>query len=251
MADHILEIADDFWNIRGSFKIAKLLDVGTQASLVRRPSGRFVLLDSYTLAGPVLERVLARTEGGEAIEAILNLHPFHTVHVEAVARRFPHARLYGTRRHVARAPDLAWQPVHSEDPALAELFPEFAFTVPRGVDFVPSDPSLHFASVLAFHPASRTLHVDDTLMHVPLPLLGGVVFHPTLAKVLQPRAGAAADFRAWANELVERCRAVEHLCTAHARTPAPAPRDGSYASAVQRALVKVEGQLRAHEKRFG
>lgn len=251
MADSIVEIADDFWNIRGSFKLAKLLDVGTQMSLVRRPSGRFVLLDSYGIAGEVLERVLARTEGGHAIEAILNLHPFHTVHVEALARRFPDARLYGTRRHVARAPQLAWQAIHSEDPELAELFPELDFTVPPGVDFIPSDENLHFASVLAFHPASRTLHVDDTLMHVPLPLLGGVVFHPTLAKVLQPRAGAAAEFRTWASELVERCRSVEHLCTAHARRLPPPPHDGSYASAVQRALTNVDAKLRAHERRFG
>jgi hypothetical protein len=251
MADHIVEISDEFWNIRGSFELAPLLDVGTQMSLVRRPSGRFVLLDSYTPRGPVLDKLLARTDDGRAIEAIVNLHPFHTVHVEAVARRFPHARLYGTCRHVERAPDLAWQPVRSEAPELAALFPELAFTVPPGVDFVPSDPKLHFASVLAFHPASRTLHVDDTLMHVPVPLFGGVVFHPTLSKVLQHRAGAVAEFRAWANALVERCGTVEHLCTAHARALARTPPEGNFGPAVRRALGKVEGKLRAHEQRFG
>lgn len=46
MADRIVEISEDFWNIRGSFKIGGLLDIGTQASLARLGDGRYVLLDS-------------------------------------------------------------------------------------------------------------------------------------------------------------------------------------------------------------
>ena len=36
----------NFLNIRGSFKVGGLLDIGTQCSLVRRANGRFVFLDS-------------------------------------------------------------------------------------------------------------------------------------------------------------------------------------------------------------
>jgi hypothetical protein len=42
----IITVAEGFWNFRGSFRIAGILDVGTQAALVRLASGRYVLLDS-------------------------------------------------------------------------------------------------------------------------------------------------------------------------------------------------------------
>jgi hypothetical protein len=48
MSGKILHVADDFWNIRGSYRVGGVIDVGTQASLVRLASGKFVMLDSYT-----------------------------------------------------------------------------------------------------------------------------------------------------------------------------------------------------------
>jgi len=253
MRDQVIAVADGFWNIRGTFKIARFINIGTQASLVRLSSGRFVLLGAYTLVGDIADEVMKITDQGKAVEAILHLHPFHTVHVKSSATLFPNARLYGTERHEARAPDLPWQPLRTDDPELHEHFAEdLSFSVPRGVDFISQNPKLHFSSVLAFHPASRSLHVDDTLTWVSLPLVGGLIFHPTLAKVLEPRAGAAAEFRAWATELIERCEDVTHLCTAHA---APVPPRASeklpIADRVRKALARVEKKLAAHEKRFG
>lgn len=253
MADRVVKITDRFWNIRGTFKIAGVVDIGTQASLVRLVSGGFVLLDAYTLRGEVAREVLEHTDQGRAVEAILNLHPFHTIHVRAVAEQFPDARLYGTARHVARAPELRWEPLHTEDEALHEQFEEeFTFTVPRGVDFVSDNDNLHFSSVLALHRASRVLHVDDTLSWLGLPLVGGLSFHPTLRSVLQRRPGAAAEFRAWAESLVELCGQVDQLCTAHGRAlPPPAAEGGAVAEQVRRALVRVDKVLAAHERRFG
>ena len=91
MHTSILHVADGFWNIRGSFMIAGLLDVGTHLSLVRRRSGKFVFLDSYTLSDPVKRDLDAITNGGEDVEAILNVHPFHTVHVKAMHALYPNA----------------------------------------------------------------------------------------------------------------------------------------------------------------
>jgi len=76
----MLKVANDFLNIRGSFKVGGLVDIGTQCSLVRRANGRFVFLDSCALSGAVQRDVDALTNGGKDVEAILNLHPFHTVH---------------------------------------------------------------------------------------------------------------------------------------------------------------------------
>jgi hypothetical protein len=249
MSDRLIQIADGFWNVRGSFKIAGLLDVGTQTSLVALRSGGFVLLDAYALDADVERQVLALTDQGRAVRAILSLHPFHTAHLTASAKQFPGALLYGTSRHKARAPELRWEALHTDDGALHEQFADdFVFTVPRGVDFIPKNEGLHFASVLAIHKASGTLHVDDTLSWLGLPVVGGLKFHPTLRFSLQKRPGAASEFRAWANELIALCENVQHLCTAHTRTLPP---QAGVVDRVRKAFADVSGMLDAHERRYG
>jgi hypothetical protein len=253
MDDELIRVTDDFYNVRGSFKVAGVYDVGTQSSLVRLKSGDFVMLDAYTLSSEVERQVLALTDQGRAVRAILNLHPFHTVHLPHCLRPFPNASLYGTRRHKTRAPALPWQSLETDHDELHALFAEdLTFTVPRGVDFIPHNEQLHFSSVLALHRASRTLHVDDTLSWLQLPFLSGLRFHPTLRFVLQKRPGAAAEFRAWALALVASCEGIEHVCTAHGRALPPMPMSSpTVAERVRAALARVERTLRRHERRHG
>lgn len=255
----VLEVADGFWNVRGHFKIAGVVDIGTQASLVRRKNGKFVLLDACELTSEVREWLNAKTRDGEELEAVLHLHPFHTLHVESCHALFPKATNYGTGRHAERAPAVPWNALLVDDPKLHAAFADdFDFTVPRGVDFIPSDPKLHFSSVLAFHSASKTLHVDDTLLHLRLPpplsyFKSPVTrFHPTLGKVLQKRSGAVAEFRAWAKELIERAASVENLCAAHSSALLGRDNQGApIAERIQQALAKVESTLQAHERAHG
>lgn len=253
MADRIVQVADGFWNIQGSFKIAGFLDIGTQASLVRLKSGRFVMLSSYTLAGAVADEVMKLTDQGHKLEAVIHTHPFHTVHVKKLAQMFPNARQFGSKRHHEKAPEVKWEPLLVDDPKMHALYAEdLSFTVPRGVDFISANQNLHFSSVLVVHKATRTMHVDDTLMWNPLPIVGGLGFHMTLKSVLQPRAGAAAEFRAWAQELITLCESVDHICTAHARPmPALTSLKATTPELVRLALQKEEKLLSAHEKKFG
>lgn len=243
-----------FWNLRGSFKLAGVLDIGTQSSLVRRKSGKYVLLDACGLSDEAQRWVDAETEGGAAIEAVLHLHPFHTLSVKRAHQRYPKARLYGTARHQRLGTGMPWQPETTDSEAMHALFADdLTFSVPRGVELIPADENLHFASVLAFHPASKSLHVDDTLNYVRMPPLLRAVkpdlmgFHPTLSRVLERRAGAAQEFRAWALELVSRCEEVDHLCAAHGAVLA----SGDVAQRVERALAKVDGKLKTHERKYG
>jgi hypothetical protein len=256
----MLKISEDFWNIRGSYKIGGIIDVGTQASLVRRANGRFVFLDSYTLTSRVSREVDELTGGGENVEAILNLHPFHTVHVRKMHELFPRARLYGTARHLQRFPDLPWEEVRMEDTAVHEEFADdFDFSVPRGVDFISADEKVHFSSVLAFHLASRTIHSDDTLMYIRMPALlrlfglsNAVSFHPTLAKALERRPGAASDFRSWAEQLIEGWRDAENLCAAHTAALLARENNGQpIHKRLRKALDKVGNTLQAHERKYG
>jgi hypothetical protein len=256
---NVIEVADGFWNIRGSFMIAGIYDLGTHASLVRRASGKFLLLDSCAITDDTRRWIHEQTRDGEDLEAILNLHPFHTLHVRSVHEAYPRAKLYGTARHHAKLGELPWEPLLTESAALHEVFHEdLGFSVPRGVELIPKNEKLHFSSVLAFHHASKTLHVDDTLLYMRLPWPIRLFkpdmtsLHPTLAAVLEPRAGAAADFRAWARELVERTGDVQNLCAAHSTVLLARKNEGaSIASRVEAAVRNVEGKLEAHERKYG
>ncbi len=253
MADELIPIGPGFWNLRGTFRVAGVVNVGTQMSLAQLSTGGFVLLDSYRGDEAAHRKVLELTDGGRAVSAILNLHPFHTASVERIAETFRDARLYGTRRHTQKFPHLRWEKCATEDPGLTDFFGgDFTFSTPRGVDFIPSNEHLHFASVLALHRQSKTLHVDDTLTWISLPLVGGLRFHPSLAEVLQRRPGAVAEFRSWTEELLELCNDVDHLCTAHMK---PLPRfqgpGESVRARVSAARTAIEKTLTAHQKRYG
>ena len=256
MSETVIQLGDGFWNLRGSFRILGVVDVGTQTSLVRRRSGGLIFLDSYTLDGDMKHRVMELTDGGAKVEAILNLHPFHTVHVARMHRDFPGARLYGTSRHVERAPELPWESLRTDSEELHARFAgDLQFTVPRGVDFISRNENVHFSSVLAYHPASKTIHADDTLTYLKAPGLLRLLipqrlgFHPTLAKALEKRKGAAADFRAWAQELSSGWQQAENLCAAHnhvLRTGSP-----SLSRQIDAALDRVAPKLDAHRKTYG
>ena len=129
--------------------------------------------------------------------------------------------------------------------------------MPRGVELVPKNDKLHFSSVLALHRASRTLHVDDTLIYMRLPwplrLFTSDVtrLHPTLDAVLERRPDAAEDFRAWARELVEHARGVKNLCAAHSAVLLGRNNEGeSIAARIEAAVRKAEATLKAHERKY-
>jgi hypothetical protein len=260
MKEEIIEVSSDFWNIRGSFKIGGVVDIKTHASLVRRTNGNFVFLDSYSL-GPAAREQVADIVGSDGeIEAILNVHPFHTMHVAKMHALYPAALLYGTARHLELFPDLPWEAELTEDPELHDLYADdFEFSVPEGVDFISANDNIHFSSVLVMHQASHTIHVDDTFMYIQLPLMlrllgikDSLGFHPTLSSALQKRSGAAADFRAWARALIDDWEDAENLCAAHTgpllagdNTGAPIP------ERIKKALRRCEPALRIHQYRYG
>lgn len=249
-----IDLGNGFWNARGSFKIGGVLEAGTQASLVALPNGSFLWLDSITLMGEALERAMALTDGGKKVEAILNLHPFHTLHCEWASRHFPNATLYGSARHKQQLPGLDWADEAVESQAVAARYADaLRFSLPRGVDYISANPRVHFASLLAFHPASGTVHSDDTLSYAKLPFPISLVkretplfFHPTLAKALQDRHGGAGEFREWARDLGREWGTANQLCAAHNGICRLAP--GEFAKQVDKALARVEPVLKRHEE---
>ncbi len=251
------QLANDFWNLRGTFKVAGLLDVGTQLSVVRRSNGRFLVLDSYTPSETQRQALLGLTAGGTLVDAIINVHPFHTLHCEPLHQLLPAARLIGTRRHLQQAPHLPWDPHVIEDvETQADFADDLDFTVPAGLELVPADDNVHASSVLVRHRRSGIVHVDDTLSVLAAPgTLGkwlpqsGLKFHPTLSRALQPRAGAADAFERWARALAERWAGTPYVCAAHSAVR-ELPADG-WRDEVLKALHHVQGKLRRHRHRYG
>lgn len=260
MTTKILQISDDFWNIRGSFKVAGFVDIGTQAALIRQDNGRFIFLDSYTFDDTAKQQIDDITHGGADVDAVLNLHPFHTLHVEWMQKHYPDAKHYGTARHLSKFKNLNWQALRTEDPALHQQFKSLLeFSVPKGVEFISDDENVHFSSVLAYHPASRSIYVDDTFMYIRLPMLlrmfglsDALSFHPTLSKVLEKRRGATEDFSRWAEQLADQWQDAENLCAAHTATLQGDKHTGDKISdRILNALAKVNGKLAAHEQKYG
>lgn len=255
MTEAMHDLGHGFWTIRGDLRIGGVLNVGTQAGLVRLSSGRFVMLDSYPLTGAQRQQVMTLTDGGRAVQAVLNLHPFHTLHCATTARDFPHAALFGSHRHRLRHPDLDWRPEPVESPEVAALFADdLVFSMPRGIDYVSRNERVHAGSLLAWHPASRTLHVDDTINLMPVPgLLRGlfprarVFLHPTLPQALLPQAGAVRDFRDWLHGLVALTRDLRWLCAAHSGHREFAP--GQFSAELLAAFRRVEDKLAKVEAR--
>ena len=251
------QLHQDFWNFRGSFKIAKVIEIGTQMSLVRRANGRFVVLDSYSLDDDDLAQLRALTDGGRLIDAVINLHPFHTIHCPALVEALPSPRLIGTRRHLAQLPDLPWDQSVIEDPATQSEFADIlAFSIPAGVDFISDDESVHVGSVLARHHASGIVHVDDTINVFEAPgILSAVLpepklsFHPMLAKALQPRSGAADDYAGWAEELMHDWAGTPVVCAAHSAIRQLEP--GGWEAEMRAALKDVEKTLARHRNMHG
>ena len=261
-----------FYNIRGSFKIFGFIDIGTHASLIRLkeptesdPSPHWALIDSINFSDEQVDEIRSLTNDGRDIDVIINVHPFHTVYTPKSPALFPSAKLYGTERHKAKHPSLPWEPIPVESAEFPQEFSkyssDFEFSVPQGVDFVPTNENIHFSSVLVYHKPTKTVFSDDTFGSMRLPYLAtwlgyeqhGVSLHPTLGSALQRRVGAAGEFRSWLTDLLERWD-IQNLVAAHnsnflAKHVEADPAKRSIKTRLLASLESWEPTLQAHEEK--
>lgn len=175
MSDEINGLGAGFWNVRGTQRIGGVVNVGTQCSLVKLQSGNFIFLDSYTLEDEIREQVMALTDNGKKVEAVLNVHPFHTLHCAQMAKDFPQAIFYGSSRHPEQVPEVNWSDELVESVTVTKRYSELEFSLPKGIYYIAPDEDVHAGSLLVYHPASKSLHVDDTFMTPPLKLLDAIL----------------------------------------------------------------------------
>lgn len=251
------QLAENFWNLRGPQRVAGVINVGTHMSVVRRTNGRFVVVDAAPLDGAQRDALLSLTDGGTLVDAVVHVHPFHTLNVETLHRLLPSVPIHGTARHRRKVPTVPWagEPIEAwgADNPLAEVF---ELSIPDGVDFVCPDERVHVASVLIRHRQSGIVHVDDTLNVMAAPgVLGRVLpqsslrMHPMLGKALTPRRGAADAYVAWARDLARRWADTPFVCAAHSAVrELPA---GGFTHEVLAALDRVSPTLQRHRQQHG
>ena len=199
----LTDFGNGFYHIRGSFKLGGVVDLGTHCALVELPDGRFVFLDSYTLDDDLKAKVDALTDGGKKVAAIINVHPFHTLHIEWMAKTYPHAKLYGTRRHHEKFPQLPWESEQCEAGALDGLFGEaLTFSIPEGVQMVCEDENVHFSSA-----QQDDLRRRHTVVHQ------GAL--PALAAALHRQAGVPPDAGQGAGTQPLRRRRISRMGDRH------------------------------------
>lgn len=253
MGEKIIDLGSGFYNIRGNFRIGGILNIGTQCSLVQLDSQRYIFLDSYTLTGDIKDQIMAMTNDGKLVEAILNVHPFHTVHCEQMARDFPNAILYGASRHQQKFPHLNWAPETVESQTVADRYPQLQFSVPDGIYYIHPNENIHVSSLLVYHSASQALHVDDTFNALPHfdtidSLLKKIHYSPKklylnpLTKLaLKPEPNAGKAFCDWAAHLADAWQSTQYLCAAHAEVVEF--NAGEFKTLLTEAVIKMRPKL--------
>jgi hypothetical protein len=208
-------IGPGFWNVRASF-IIDGIDIGTQMSLIQLTNGNFLVVDTVQLDPDLLDDINMLTKNGTLMEAVIATHPFHTTYFPSFYQQFPKPPYYGTPRHLRIEPQVPWAGSMWDCATRQKWLPEVHMRIPRGSEFVAPEPedSNHFSGIHVFHPASKTIHVDDTIM-VDEPLNGDMLFHPSLLTVgLYHIPDAPTAFKNWMTNITIDWD-FDNICAAH------------------------------------
>jgi len=220
------EIGIGFYNYRCAFKVGfARVDIGSHMSLLQLSSGKFLVLDTIPLTEQLKQSIDLLTENGTKIEAILGTHPFHTLSFpEFFVAYGSTVPFYGTPRHLKKLPNIKWAGDTNDCNVRSKWEPEVQMRIPAGSEFKAPEDNNHFSCVFVFHAASRTLHVDDTIMYSISPgfllRLGGykadsMCFHPTIkSTAFYPTSDAPFMFKDFVRSVLTDWD-FDNICTAH------------------------------------
>jgi hypothetical protein len=224
--NQLCAIGPGFWNVRGKFKIFKIVDIETQMSIIGLKNGKYLVVDTVEMDDGLKQEIDQLTNNGQNIEAVIATHPFHTLAFPAFYEAYPNAPYYGTPRHLRRLIDIPWKGDLNDCNVRKTWEPEVELRIPAGAEFVNPQPesSNHFISVFVYHPSSKTLHVDDTIMYADKPGIllrligfkhGSFAFHPSMkSSGLHPTPEAPYLFRDWMKNMLADWK-FDNICTAH------------------------------------
>jgi hypothetical protein len=222
---HLKCVGENFWNLRSSLVMFRFVDIGTHMSFIRLSTGKFLVIDCIDLSNKAVKReVDTLTENGSLIEAVLGVHPFHTLFFPAFQQLYPNAGYYGTPRHLRNFVDMKWSGSLGDEATRCLWEAEEVFLrIPDGAEFeFPPAEDVHFSSVVVFHAHSKTLHVDDTINYFHgagwvLRLLGkkdNLMEFWSLEKGLDHTPESPRMFKAWVEHIIHDWD-FDNICAAH------------------------------------
>lgn len=142
----------------------------------------FVAIDAAALTPAAKAELDELTQNGEKLVASVHTHPYHTTYIPAFHAAYPAGpnRTYmGCPRHLKVITEdsggaaIKWSGDLNESVVRDTFMPDIEMRVPAGAEFVDPQPANtnHFSCVFVFHPASKTVHIDDTVAYSPKPPL--------------------------------------------------------------------------------
>lgn len=127
------QIGSGFWNVRASFKLFKLLDIGTHMSVIQLRNGNFLVIDTVEMNDQLKKELDDLTNNGTKIEAVVAVHPFHTLAFPGFYKLYPDAKYYGTPRHLRNLKDINWTgQLDDNKESLSRWEPEVELRIPAG-----------------------------------------------------------------------------------------------------------------------
>ncbi len=127
------QIGPGFWNVRTSFKLFKIIDIGTHMSVIQLRSGNFLVIDTVEINDQLKKELDDLTNNGTKIEAVIGVHPFHTLAFPGFYKLYPDAKYYGTPRHLRNLKDIKWTgQLDNNKESLSIWEPEVELRIPAG-----------------------------------------------------------------------------------------------------------------------
>mmetsp|Transcript_144827 Transcript_144827/g.204947 ORF Transcript_144827/g.204947 Transcript_144827/m.204947 type:complete len:313 (+) Transcript_144827:44-982(+) len=232
---HFIEVGPGLWNYNTDFYVAKVINIHTHMSVAELSNGNMVAIDAAKLSKAAKAELDELTANGDKLVACLNTHPFHTVAIPAFHAAYPATekrRYIGCPRHIRKITEDAagakinWSANFLDADVLNAFSPDLEMRIPDGAEFDdPKPPSKnHFSNVFVFHPKSKTVVQDDTVMYIRDGSVvmraaglspGTMKFHTTLTNCgLYKTKEAPLQFMSWFEKLLADWD-FEHLISAH------------------------------------
>lgn len=104
-------------------------------SLIQLQNGNFLVIDTVALNDQLKSELDELTSNGTKIEAVVAVHPFHTLAYSAFYKMYPNAKYYGTPRHLRKLTEIKWtgQLDEADNKALlSQWAPEVDLRIPAG-----------------------------------------------------------------------------------------------------------------------
>lgn len=111
------------------------VEIGTHMSIIQLRNGNFLIIDTVAMNDKLTNELNHLTANGTKIEAVIAVHPFHTLAYSAFHKMYPNVKYYGTPRHLRKITEIKWagQLDGDENKALLTKWdPEVEFRIPDG-----------------------------------------------------------------------------------------------------------------------